>query len=138
MTKVIEVSFPGGKRVDARIDDVHIRTDQSKKYGGDGSAPEPFQLFLASIATCAGIYAWQFCQSRHLSTEGLDLKMLCDFDRAQKRYREMTLVLTLPKDFPEQHKESIIRAIDLCAVKKHIMDPPAFKVELQSAQGQKP
>ncbi|MFZ0256290.1 MAG: OsmC family protein [Gammaproteobacteria bacterium] len=137
MTTVIEVSFPGGKRVDARIDGTHIRTDQSKKDGGDGSAPQPFQLFLASIATCAGIYAWQFCQTRHLSTEGLDLKMHCDFDPAQKRYREMTLLLTLPKEFPEQHKESILRAIDLCAVKKHIMDPPAFKVEVESSSGRK-
>lgn len=134
MNKVIEVSFPGGKRVDARIDDMHIRTDQSKKYGGDGSAPEPFQLFLASIATCAGIYAWQFCQTRHLPTDGLGLKMHCEFDPVQKRYGQITLVLTLPKSFPEQHTDSILRAIDLCAVKKHIMDPPAFKVEVTAAE----
>lgn len=137
MTKVIQVSFPGGKRIDAHIDDMHIRTDQSIRQGGNGSAPEPFQLFLASIATCAGIYAWQFCQTRHLSTEGLDLKMTCDFDPARKRYREMTLVLTLPNGFPEQHKESILRAIDLCAVKKHIMDPPVFTIEVESPQSRK-
>lgn len=130
MSKVIEVSFPGGKRVDARIDGMHIQTDQSRRYGGNGSAPEPFQLFLASIATCAGIYAWQFCQSRHLPTEGLDLKMHCHFDPTEKRYREMTLVLTLPKDFPEQHKESIVRAVELCAVKKHIVAPPSFNIEV--------
>lgn len=132
MTKIIKISFPGGKRVDAYVDDMHIRTDQSRKRGGDGSAPEPFQLFLASIATCAGIYAWQFCQTRHLSTEGLDLKMRCEFDPAQKRYRELALILKLPEGFPEQHKESIVRAIDLCAVKKHIIDAPAFRVEVES------
>lgn len=133
MSQIIQVSFPGGKRVDAHIDGMHIRTDQSQRNGGEGSAPEPFQLFLASIATCAGIYAWQFCQTRHLPTEGLDLKMRCDFDLAQKRYRNMTLLLTLPRGFPEQHKESILRAIDLCAVKKHITDPPEFSIEVETS-----
>ncbi|MBW2050564.1 MAG: osmotically inducible protein OsmC, partial [Deltaproteobacteria bacterium] len=51
----VEVSFPGGKRVDAQIGGFTIKTDQSRDNGGDESAPEPFQLFLASIATCAGI-----------------------------------------------------------------------------------
>ena len=57
MSLVIDVQFPGGKKIDAKIGDVLINTDQSVMAGGEGSAPEPFQLFLASIATCAGIYA---------------------------------------------------------------------------------
>lgn len=134
MAKVIEVSFPGGKRVDARIEDVLISIDQSKKNGGEGSAPEPFQLFLASIATCAGIYAWQFCQTRHLATEGMALRMVCEFDSSQKRFSTMTLILTPPKGFPEQYEESILRAMDQCAVKKHIVTPPTFAVKVERAR----
>jgi len=57
---LVEVSFPGGTKIDAQIGEFMINTDQATANGGDESAPEPFQLFLASIATCAGIYALSF------------------------------------------------------------------------------
>ena len=63
---LVKVSFPDGKKIDATIGEFTINTDQKKENGGDESAPEPFQLFLASIATCAGIYALNFCQARHI------------------------------------------------------------------------
>ena len=62
----IEVGFPGGQRVDARVRGFTIATDQSPEHGGEGSAPQPYDLFLSSIATCAGIYALKFCQSRKI------------------------------------------------------------------------
>ena len=68
MDKTIEVSFPGGKRVDGKIENMIIKTDQPVEEGGGGSAPEPFNLFLMSIATCAGIYALDFCQAREIET----------------------------------------------------------------------
>ena len=74
------VSFPGGKRVDAHYGGFTIRTDQSPKGGGEGSAPQPFDLFLASIATCAGIYVKGYCDARGLSTEGLGLTMHIEHD----------------------------------------------------------
>jgi putative redox protein len=128
MPKIIEVSFPGGKRVDAKINETVVHTDQAVDHGGGGTAPEPFQIFLASIATCAGIYALQFCQSRQLPSEGLSLTMTCDLDPATKMYTKMALELKLPAGFPEKYEAAILRAMDLCAVKKHINNPPAFEL----------
>ena len=128
MIKTIEVGFPGGKRVDAIIDDRLIQTDQRAENGGEGSAPEPFELFLASIATCAGIYALGFCQTRDISTEGLGLTMSCEKDLEAKLYRKISLNLTLPEGFPAEHEAAIKRAMDLCAVKKHLMNAPEFEI----------
>jgi uncharacterized OsmC-like protein len=125
---LIDVSFPGGKKVDAKIGKFVIKTDQSALSGGDGSAPEPFQLFLASIATCAGIYALSFCQSRHISTDSMSLTMEGDWDDEQKRYRKFSIDLTLPGDFSEKYKKAVIRSMDLCAVKRHMIDPPEFEI----------
>ena len=120
--ETVAVSFPGGKRVDAKIGDFTVRTDQSVKYGGEASAPEPFDLFLASIATCAGIFAWNFCQSRDLPTENIGLQLLCDRDAKKKMITRMTLRLRLPDGFPEKYRAGILRAMELCAVKRHMLD----------------
>ena len=128
--ETVAISFPGGKRIDARIGDFTIHTDQSEKSGGSASAPEPFDLFLASIASCAGIYAWNFCEARHLATEGIGLKMLCERDQKQRRITRMRLQLTLPQGFPEKYRSGILRAMELCAVKRHIHEAPAFSIEI--------
>jgi uncharacterized OsmC-like protein len=131
MNAIVQVAFAGGKRVDAQMGDMLIKTDQPKRFGGEETAPAPFQLFLASIATCAGIYAWEYCRKRDIATDGMALEMLCHFDQDKKRYSKMTLALTVPSDFPQQHKEAIARAMDLCAVKKHIIEPPEFEIALR-------
>ncbi len=128
MTKTVEINFAGGKKVDAEIDGTIIRTDQTRERGGENSAPQPFQLFLASIGACAGIYALGFCQSRGLSTEGMKLNMTCEFDSEDKLYKKMMLELTLPAGFPEKYRDAIVRAMNLCTVKKHIVNPPVFIV----------
>lgn len=125
----IEVSFPGGKRIDAKVGDFTIHTDQSVKYGGEASAPEPFDLFLASIATCAGIYAWNFCQSRKLSTEGMSLSMHCERDEQKKLFTEIKLQLKLPTGFPEKYRDGVVRAMGLCAVKRHLHEAPNILIE---------
>lgn len=130
MSQRLEVRFPGGKRVDIQAGDFLIATDQSIKGGGDASAPEPFDLFLASIAGCAGIYALGFCQSRDLPTEGLGLSMLWERDAQQPMRATVRLQLTLPEGFPDKYREGITRAMDLCAVKKHIQNPPEFVTEI--------
>lgn len=127
----IEVSFPGGKRIDAKVGNFVIHTDQSEKYGGSASAPEPFDLFLASIATCAGIFAWNFCEIRELSTDGMALHMDCERDEKKKLFSHIVLRLTLPADFPEKYQKGILRAMELCTVKRHMMDSPAFSIELK-------
>jgi uncharacterized OsmC-like protein len=129
-TETIDVQFPGGKRVDVSIGDFLIKTDQSLKHGGDAAAPEPFTLFIASLASCAGIFALGFCQKRELSTEGMDLKMVCERDEKNILITRMTLQLTLPEGFPEKYRSGIVRAMELCTVKKNIMAPPEFVIEL--------
>jgi putative redox protein len=128
MAETLEVLFPGGKRVDVDVWGFRIATDQSVKNGGAAEAPEPFALFLASMAACAGIYALNFCQSRDLPTEGLRLSMDWDRDPAQGakvRYR-----LQLPSGFPDKYRSGIVKAMELCAVKKHIQTPPEFVTEI--------
>jgi ribosomal protein S12 methylthiotransferase accessory factor len=126
MLKEIEVSFPVGKRIDARIGDFIVHTDQSSENGGEETAPEPFQLFLASIATCAGIYALEFCRARELSSEGMALTMSYEWDEKKHAIERMHIELKLPPGFPDQYKTAVVRAMDLCTAKKHIIHPPEF------------
>jgi ribosomal protein S12 methylthiotransferase accessory factor len=129
----IVISFPGGKRVDAQVGDFAIRTDQPASLGGEGSAPAPFDLFLASIATCAGIYALGFCQARGLSTEGLSLTQRSDVDPETKLPRRISLELTLPPGFPEKYRTAILRAAEGCKVKKTMAAEPRIEVSLATA-----
>ncbi|MCU7813091.1 MAG: OsmC family protein [Candidatus Thiodiazotropha sp. (ex Notomyrtea botanica)] len=128
----IKVRFPGGKRIDAQVGDFTIQTDQSVKYGGEASAPAPFDLFLGSIATCAGIFAWNFCEMRQLSTEGLTLSMECVDDPKKKMIGEIRFNLTLPEGFPDKYHQGIIRAMEQCAVKRHMQQSPEFTVKINS------
>ena len=128
MSMEMTVEFPGGKKVDALWNGFTISTDQSEKSGGDGSAPEPYALFLASIGTCAGIYVKSFCDSRNISTEGMKLTQRMHYDPVQNRMTTIELEIKLPEDFPEHYKGAIQRAASFCAVKKTIENPPAFVV----------
>jgi ribosomal protein S12 methylthiotransferase accessory factor len=122
------VSFPGGARVDAEHGGFTIRTDQSARNGGLGSAPQPFDLFLASIATCAGFYVKAFCDARRIPTDGLALRMDVERDHERHRVARLALEILLPEGFPEKHRDALVRAADQCAVKKHILEPPAIAI----------
>jgi len=130
MAEHIRVSFPGGARVDATIGSFTVETDQPPEYGGGATAAAPFDLFLVSIATCAGIFALKFCQARKLSTEGLDLTMDWQGHKSDPSLASVRLRLTLPKGFPEKYRDGIVKAMDLCAVKRTIQCPPQFSTEL--------
>jgi ribosomal protein S12 methylthiotransferase accessory factor len=123
----IAVSFPGGVAVEADVKGHRVRTDQPRPHGED-SAPAPFDLFLASIATCMGFYALRFCQERGIATEGLGLSLETVRDEAKKRLATIKVALTLPPGFPEKYMGAIQRAVDQCAVKKHMVEPPAFEL----------
>lgn len=135
-TNDIVVSFPGGLRVDAQVGDHVIRTDQPASGGGDDSAPAPFDLFLASVATCAGIYALGYCRARNLSTDGLKLVQHVETDPTTKLPSHVTLSLTLPVGFPEHHRVAIQRAVSNCKVKKTVAAAPVFDVVLADAAAQ--
>jgi ribosomal protein S12 methylthiotransferase accessory factor len=124
----IEVSFPGGKRVDAHIGDFVVQTDQPAELGGNGSAVAPYDLFLASVATCAGIYVLGFCQARGLSTDGLALHQHVDIDPATKLPSRIQLELRLPVTFPEKYIAAIARAAEGCKVKKTLAAPPVIEI----------
>lgn len=130
----IEVNFPGGKRVDAVINGHTVATDQPLLAGGEGAAPTPFELFLSSIATCAGIYALGFCYSKELDPTGLKLDMDVTRNPELGLIDKVDLKLTLPENFPQKYEAAIIRSMDLCAVKKHIMNPPEFNIETISQE----
>lgn len=123
----MNVTFPGGKRVDAEYHGFTIRTDQPPQAGGEGSAPQPFDIFLASIATCAGIYVKGYCDAREIPTSGLGLEMHVERDES-RRVAKLVIEIRLPEGFPDKHREGVVRAAELCAVKKHIFNPPTFEI----------
>ena len=124
----IVVSFPGGKRVDAAVGGRIVRTDQPTELGGEGTAAAPYDLFLASMATCAGIYALGFCQSRGLSTEGLAVTQHHEVDPETKLPTRVLLEVTFPRDFPEKYRSALLRAVEGCKVKKTITKGLTFEV----------
>lgn len=124
----LNVEFPGGLRVDAKLGDYLIKTDQPVRSGGDGSAPSPFELFLGSIATCAGIYALGFCNSKGISTEGMSISMDLERDPITGLIGKINMDLKLPEGFPEKYKAAIINSMELCTVKKHMQMPPEFQI----------
>ena len=130
----MEIRFPGGLEVEAVHGGYTILTDQPLSQGGSGAAPSPFDLFLASIGTCAGLYALKFCQQRNLDTEGLALSLEQVKDADNKRVAGIRIEITLPPDFPEKYREAVLRAVDQCKVKRHILEAPAFEVTTVRAQ----
>jgi ribosomal protein S12 methylthiotransferase accessory factor len=123
------VTFPGGKKVDAEYRGFTLSTDQTKENGGDGSAPEPYTLFLASIGTCAGIYVLGFCQARDLPTDGIRVVQRMEFNPATKVLSAVEIDIQVPASFPEKYREALVRAADGCAVKKAIQAQPEFRVK---------
>lgn len=123
------VTLGEGKRVDAEYGGLTIHTDQSPRSGGEGSAPEPFTLFLASIGTCAGIFVSSFCQSRGIPTQGIRLVQTHFFKESGHGIGKIEIAIEVPRSFPEKYRDAVINAANLCAVKKHIQDPPEFVVK---------
>jgi ribosomal protein S12 methylthiotransferase accessory factor len=123
------IDFPGGARVDAHFGPYTVKTDQPVQGGGEGSAPSPFALFQASLATCAGIYVLNFCRQRDLPTEGIRLIQRTVPDPATGMVGRVELEILVPPTFPEKYHEALVRTASQCTVKKHIEHPPAFSVK---------
>lgn len=128
MDNKMKVTFPGGKRVDAEYKGFKIETDQPVYSGGEGMAPAPFDLFIASIATCAGLYVLSFCQSRKIPIEDSFVELSTDRNPQTKRIEKITIDVQLPPEFPEKYQRAVIKAVDLCAVKVHMLNPPSFEI----------
>ena len=124
----MQIYFPGGKRVYAEYGGFTIETDQPARGGGDGSAPAPFDLFLASIGTCAGIFALGFMQQRGIDATGAKITMRTQHDPAVGLISKIELELELPAGFPDKYRAAVVNAMNLCTVKKHLHQPPEFEI----------
>ncbi len=129
----MRVYFPGNLRVDAEYKGFTIRTDQPASGGGDGAAPAPFDLFIASIGTCAGIFMLSFMKQRGIDPEGSGLTLTAERD-PHGMIGKIDIDLQLPVGFPEKYVAAIVRAVDQCSVKRHIHQPPAFSVCTSQAE----
>jgi putative redox protein len=127
----LTIDFPGGARVDARFGAFTVSTDQPPSAGGESSAPTPFELFLASIGTCAGIYVLGFCRQRGISSEGIHIVERTHRSSTTGLVEKIDLEIQVPPTFPEKYFESLVRSAQLCAVKKHLENPPSFDVYTQ-------
>lgn len=130
----IEITFAGDLKIDARIGDHLIQTDQAKKRGGEGAAPEPFQLFLTSVGTCAAVYVLRFCQSRGIPTDGIKLVQRHVVDTMSASISEINIEVQVPPEFPEKYHDAVVRAADKCAVKIAIFDPPEINIRTVQAR----
>jgi ribosomal protein S12 methylthiotransferase accessory factor len=124
----MKISFPGGVQVAAEFGKFNILSDQPERNGGTDAAPSPYELFLASLGTCAGFFALRFCQQRELPTEGLGLSLDLERNPETRRLDKIVMEIQLPEGFPDKYKKAIIRATEECAVKKVVLDPPIFEV----------
>jgi putative redox protein len=124
----MEITFEGGKVVTALTHGHIIKTDQPLDNGGGNTAPAPFDLFLASIGTCAGIYVKSFCDNRSIPTDKIKIIQKTEYNKETGLPVDITIDIQLPTDFPEKYKASVISVAELCKVKKSIANPPLFKV----------
>ena len=124
----MEIVSAGGKKVNALYKGFTVKTDQSKENGGDQSAPEPFDMFLASIGTCAGINVIVFCQRHGISADKIKLILVFDRNQKTRMIEKIIIEIQLPVDFPEKYKNAVIRSADLCSIKRHMINPPKFEI----------
>ena len=124
----MEITFPGGKKVNAMCKGFTIRTDQPPHRGGTGSAPSPFDLFLASIGTCAGFYVLSFCHERAIPTDNIKLVQTMERDSEKGMVRKIQIEIQLPPSFPEKYKQAVVKAAQLCTVEKHLEAPPHIEI----------
>ncbi len=129
----IEVYFEEGAKVNARLGKHVVKTDQKERGGGEDSAPAPFDYFLVSIATCAGIYVKVFCDKRGIDSSKIRINQKHRNDPQTRKLIGIDLDIILPEDFPDKYREAVLKAADQCAVKRLLKDPPEIEVQTVSA-----
>lgn len=129
---MIEITFEGGKVVTAHSHGHIIKTDQPLDNGGGDTAPSPFELYLASIGTCSGIYVKSFCDNRQLPTDEIKIIQKTEYSKETGLPTSIVIDIKLPPDFPEKYKASVLHVAGLCKVKKSIANPPEFEIRTSS------
>lgn len=125
----IKVNFLDNLRLEAKFDDFSVISDQPIRYKGDGSAPSPFDYFLASSALCAAYFIKVYCKTRDISTENIRLSQNNIVDPDDRYNQIFQIQVELPDDISAKDKEGILRSIDRCTVKKVVQTGPEFKIE---------
>jgi ribosomal protein S12 methylthiotransferase accessory factor len=128
MVKEMTVTFPGNMRVDAEYKGFTIRTDQAKYAGGDGTAPQPYDLFLVSIATCSGIFVVFFCQQRGIPYEDIRIVMRTEKNKKARVVSKFEIDIQLPAGFPEKYRKAIARSVKQCTIMRTMEYGPKFDV----------
>lgn len=125
----INVNFLENLRLEARFDDFTVVTDQPVRYKGDGSAPSPFDYFLASSALCAAYFVRVYCLARDIPTENIRLSQNNVVDPENRYNQIFKISVELPEDISEKDRQGILRSIDRCTVKKVVQTGPTFEIE---------
>lgn len=121
-----KIKLAGRKKVNAEFNGFTVYTDQPLTGGGEGTAPAPFEMFLASLGTCAGIYIVGFCESRGLDSTGIEIELKLGYDPVKRGIGQVNLEIQVPPEFPDKYHASLVNTANLCAVKKFIENPPVF------------
>ena len=125
----IKVNFLDNLRLEAKFDDFSVIADQPIRYKGDGSAPGPFDYFLASSALCAAYFVKVYCNARDISTDNIRLSQNNIVDPEDRYNQLFQIQVELPENISDKDKKGILRSIDRCTVKKVVQQNPEFKVE---------
>jgi putative redox protein len=128
----MEIKFPSGKKVESHYGGFTVKTDQPVTEGGSGSAPSPFELFLASIGTCTGYYVLSFCQKNNIPTEQMRLTANIQRNLETHLVETIRIEIHVPKEFPEKYKNAVVKAAEACAVKRHLDTPPKIHIIVAS------
>lgn len=125
----IKVNFLDNLRLEAKFDDFTVIADQPIRYKGDGSAPGPFDYFLASSALCAAYFVKLYCETRNIPTENIRLSQNNIVDPENRYNQIFKIQVELPADISEKDRLGILRSIDRCTVKKVVQTGPEFVIE---------
>jgi len=125
----IKVNFLDKLRLEAKFDDFTVISDQPIRYKGDGSAPGPFDYFLASSALCAAYFVKLYCNTRNIPTEHIRLSQNNIVDPENRYQQIFKIQVELPADISDKDRQGILRSIDRCTVKKVVQAGPAFVIE---------
>jgi len=125
----INVNFLDNLRLEAKFDDFTVIADQPIRYKGDGSAPSPFDYFLASSALCAAYFVKVYCAARDIPTEGIRLSQNNIVDPENRYNQIFQIQVELPESISEKDKTGILRSIERCTVKKVVQEGPEFAIE---------
>ena len=124
----MKITFNGGKKVQSHYKGFCVETDQPVSEGGDGTAPEAYDIFLASLGTCAGVYVVYFCEKRSISTDAITITL--DFNKNERTHliEAVRMNIQLPKDFPQKYRQAVVRSAEMCTVKRSLANPPRIDV----------